>query len=112
MRYLTLYTPDEKTAALPPSAEHMAAMQRLSAEMQSAGVLLANGAFLATSPTKRLRSVDGVISVLDGPSPDSVDRVRGFALLEVKSKEEALELVERFLEVAGDGDCELRPLLG
>lgn len=34
----------------------------------------------------------------------------GFALLQAKSKEEAIELVKIFLKVAGDGECELRQL--
>jgi hypothetical protein len=36
--------------------------------------------------------------------------VGGFALLQAKSKAEAIALTERFLGVAGDGECELRQL--
>jgi hypothetical protein len=36
--------------------------------------------------------------------------VGGFALLQVNSKEEAIEEARRFLEVVGDGECEIRQL--
>ena len=34
--------------------------------------------------------------------------IGGFALLQANSKEDAIELVKQFLDVAGDGECELR----
>ncbi len=111
MRFLSLYTPDPKAAAAPPNAEHMAEMGKLMDEMTNAGVLVATGAFLASSMGARVRSAEGRITVSEGTAPKTGDRVVGFALLEVKSKPEMLEMVERFLKVAGDGECELRVLM-
>jgi hypothetical protein len=55
------------------------------------------------------RSGETVI-VTDGPFAETKEVVGGFALLQAKSKEEAIELVKIFLKVAGDGECELRQL--
>jgi hypothetical protein len=50
------------------------------------------------------------MTVTDGPFTESKEVVGGFALLEAKSKEEAIELTKRFLKVAGDGECEIRQI--
>ena len=44
----------------------------------------------------------------DGPFTESKELVAGFAILEAASKQEAIELTRKFLEVAGGGECELR----
>jgi hypothetical protein len=38
--------------------------------------------------------------------------VIGWAILDVKSKEEAIEFARRFMKIAGDGDCEIRQVMG
>ena len=50
------------------------------------------------------------ISVTDGPFTESKELVGGFAILKANSKEEAIQLRENFLKVAGEGECELRQL--
>ena len=49
---------------------------------------------------------------MDGPFTESKELIAGFAVLEVKSKEEVIEIARRFLKVAGDGECELRQMMG
>ena len=58
----------------------------------------------------RVRSSNGKLSVTDGPFTESKELAAGFALLKVNSKEEAIELTRKFLQVAGDGECELRQI--
>jgi hypothetical protein len=48
------------------------------------------------------------MSVTDGPFTESKELVGGFAILRANSKEEAIQLAKDFLQVAGDGECELR----
>ena len=48
--------------------------------------------------------------VTDGPFTESKEVVGGFALLKANSKAEAIELARQFLQVAGEGECELRQL--
>ena len=46
----------------------------------------------------------------DGPFTESKELVGGFAILKADSKAEAVELVRQFLQVVGEGECELRQL--
>ena len=57
-----------------------------------------------------MRLDGGKFSVTDGPFPETKELIAGFALLQVKSKAEAIEWTKRFLTVAGDGESEVRLL--
>ena len=46
----------------------------------------------------------------DGPFIESKELIGGFAILQANSKEEAIELARKFLDVAGDGECEIRQI--
>jgi hypothetical protein len=48
--------------------------------------------------------------VTDGPFTEAKEVIGGFAIIEAKSKEEAIEQTKRFLNVAGDGESEIRQL--
>lgn len=106
MRFLSIYKTREAVA--PPRPEEMAEMGKLIQEMSSAGVLLATEGCLPTAKGARVRRSGEKMTVTDGPFTESKEVVAGFALLEAKSKQEAIELTKRFLSVAGDGECEIR----
>src|SRR5207237_8671848 len=108
MRFLSIYKHAERTA--PPSQEEMAAMGKLVEEGFKTGWLLATAGCLPSKLGARVRSSGGKLTVTDGPFTASKEIVGGFALLTVNSKEEALELTRKLLQVAGDGECELRQL--
>ena len=57
-----------------------------------------------------MRQRGGKATVTDGPFTETKELVGGFAILRAGSREEAVELTRRFLQVAGDGECELRQL--
>jgi hypothetical protein len=57
-----------------------------------------------------VRKSGGKLTVVDGPFTESKEVVGGFAILEAKSKEDAIRLAREFLKVAGDGECELRQI--
>ncbi len=79
-------------------------------EMAKTGALLATEGCQPSSKGARIRITGGKITVTDGPFTEAKELVGGFALLQAKSKEEAIELVKRFLQVMGEGECELRQL--
>jgi hypothetical protein len=106
MRFLSIYRTAE--TGEPPTPEMMAAMGQLVEEMTSSGVLLATEGCLPSALGARVRLASGNITVTDGPFTESKELVAGFALLEVGSKEEAIEHTRRFLQICGDGECELR----
>jgi hypothetical protein len=100
MRYMMLYKPGYED--IPPTEEHMAAMGRLIEDMAKAGVLIATDGLQSSSKGARVRRFGGKTTVIDGP----------FAIVEAKSKEHAIELAKRFLEVVGEGESEVRLMHG
>jgi hypothetical protein len=48
--------------------------------------------------------------VTDGPFTEAKELIAGFAIVQAKSKDEAIEITKNFLKVAGDGECELRQI--
>jgi hypothetical protein len=108
MRFLAIYKTAEKNT--PPSTEEIAAMGKLIDEMTNAGVLLATEGCLPSFTGARVRRSNGRITVTDGPFTESKEIIGGFALIQVRSKEEAVEWTKRFLRVAGDGESEIRQI--
>jgi hypothetical protein len=109
MRFLCLYKPAKEEGA-PPTQQEMAAMGQLIEEMTRAGVLLSTEGCQPSAKGARVRLSEGKVTVKDGPFTEAKELIGGFAIIEVKSKEEAIELTKRFLDVAGDGESEIRQL--
>jgi hypothetical protein len=108
MKFLSIYKTKERTA--PPSPEEMARMGKLVEEGLRSGSLLAVEGCMPSITGARVRLADGKLTVTDGPFSESKEVVGGLAILQANSKQEALEHVKTFLEVAGDGECEIRQL--
>ena len=108
MRFLSIYK--SKETGVPPTPEHMEKMQRLIEEGMKAGWLLATEGCLPTALGARVRSSGGNVIVTDGPFAETKEVIAGFALLEARSKEEAIQMARDFLKIAGDGECELRQI--
>src|SRR5438093_7669016 len=101
MRYLSIFKAVETNEFPPP--EEVAQMEKLMDELSSAGKLLSAEGCLPSASGVRIRRSGGKDAVTDGPFTESKEVVGGFAILEATSKEEAIELTKRFLDVAGDG---------
>ena len=110
MRYMLMTKNDPNHPITPPNPEMYAAMGKLIEEMSKAGVLLATGG-LGPNPTHVISS-GGKFSITDGPFAEAKEAVVGFALVEAKSKEEAIEFSRRFWQVAGDGAGEIYEVFG
>lgn len=113
MRYLMMVKvpPDsDYEAGKPPSPALMAGMGKLTEEMMKAGVVLSSEGLHPSRSGVRLRHAGGRTAVTDGPFTEAKELVGGFAIIQAKSKAEAVELTKRFLEVAGDGESEIRLL--
>ena len=108
MRFLSVYKTVER--GVPPTTEEMANMGKLIEEGMKAGSLLAVEGCMPSATGARMRLSGGKLTVTDGPFTESKEVIGGLALLQKNSKEEALELVRKFLYTAGDGECELRQL--
>lgn len=110
MRFLMMTTSDATEAPVPPTPELYAAMDKLIQEMTQAGVLLATGGL--DPRATRIKNSGGKITVTDGPFTEAKEAVVGFALIEAKSKEEAIEYSKRFWSVVGDGAGTIHRVFG
>ena len=108
MRFLSIYKAKETNK--PPTTEEIAAMGRLIEEMTNAGVLIATEGCQPSAKGARVRRDGSKVTVTDGPFTESKELIAGFALFKAKSKEEAIALTKHFLDVAGDGECEIRQI--
>jgi hypothetical protein len=108
MRFLSIYKTAERNG--PPTPEEMATMGKLIEDGMKAGSLLAVEGCMPSATGARIRLSNGKLTIIDGPFTESKEVIGGLAILQANSKEEATELVRQFLDVAGDGECELRQL--
>ena len=108
MRYVSIYKAVERNT--PPSEKEMAEMGKLIEEGMKAGWLVATEGCLPTALGARVRSSQGKVTVIDGRFAETKEVIGGFAIIQANSKEEAIQLVKNFLQVVGDGECELRQI--
>ena len=92
MRFMMIVKADrDYEAGAPPKPELMAAIGKLSEEMIKAGVLLDMGGLLPSSKGARIDVKQGRLTVIDGPFAEAKELIGGYAILQVKSREEAIE---------------------
>jgi len=109
MKFLCIYK-TSKPEGTPPTPREMERMGKFVEDMKASGVLLATEGCLPSSRGARVRLSNGKFNVTDGPFTEAKELICGFALLQVNSKEEAIENTKRFLEIAGDGESEIRQI--
>jgi hypothetical protein len=98
------------TAGDPPDEKMMSEMGRLVEELTRSGVLLATGGLDQVGT--RVTSSGGKITVTDGPFTEAKEAILSFALIEARSKDEAIELARRFWQIAGNGEGAIRQVYG
>lgn len=103
MRFMMMIRTDENAApAEGPSQELMAEMGKLMEEMTKAGVLLDTAGLRPNEEATRVHWDHGKLNVLDGPFTESKEVVGGYAIVQARSKEEAVEWATRFVRVHGE----------
>jgi hypothetical protein len=98
MRFMMLMIPHGYETAEPgtmPSAEAVAAMMKYNEELQKAGVLLALDGLHPPSMGARVSFEGGKARVTDGPFAEAKEVLGGYWMLQVKSREEAIEWAKR-----------------
>jgi len=99
-----------------PPQELMDAIGTLGEEASRAGLMVDMGGLLPSAIATRIRQSGGKLSVIDGPFTEAKELVGGYAIYDVKSKEEALEWATRFMKLHQDlwpsweGEVEIRQL--
>ncbi len=116
MRFMMIVKHAENSG--PPPKELMDAMETLREEAVKAGTMLGSGGLAPTAQSTRVRVSKGQLTVTDGPFTEAKEVVGGFALFELKSKEEALKGAVRFMELhkkhwpGWEGETEIRQIFG
>ena len=97
-----------------PSEKLFRDMAKFNEELVKAGVLLAGEGLQPSSKGARIRFSGDQRTVIDGPFTETKELVAGFWMIEVGSKEEAIEWFRRCPNPHEDGDSEIeiRPLFG
>ena len=115
MRYMFIVKSDEKVdRSGPPPKALMDAMGRLMMEATKAGKLVSTGGLRHSADGARVRLSGGKLSVTDGPFTEAKEVIGGFAIMELPSKEAALEEARIFMELhrkhwpGWEGESEVR----
>jgi hypothetical protein len=117
MRFLTMVKSDESMPVGPPPPELMAGIAELGERAGKDGTLLDQGGLLPTGTGALVRVSDGKVTVVDGPFTEAKEVIGGYAIWQVRSKEEAVEAARRFMELHADlwrgyeGVCEVRQVM-
>lgn len=116
MRYLMFIKHTEDYRKQMPPQELMAAMGEFVTESMQNGTLLDTGGLQPTNAGFRVRLSGGQLATTDGPFTEAKEVVGGFAMVEAATREQALELATKFMELhrihwpTFEGECEVRPL--
>ena len=117
MRFMMLMIPKGYESAAPgqiPPAEAVAKMMKYNESLQKAGVLLALDGLHPPSAGARVSFSGGKPKVTDGPFIEAKEVIGGYWMIQVKSKEEAIEWAKRIPFEAdgrgGEGEIEIRQL--
>jgi len=103
----------DSEAGVMPEEKDLATMAKLHEELQKAGVLLDASGLQASSKGWRIKYSGEKRSVIDGPFTEAKELIAGYTLIQVKSREEAMEWARRFPNPAlegKDGEIEVRQL--
>ena len=110
MRFMVMVkATEESEAGVMPSEELLTEMGKYNEELVKAGVMLAGEGLHPSSKGARVRFAGKERTVVDGPFAETKELVAGFWLIQVKSKEEAIEWVKRCPNpMPGESEIEIR----
>jgi hypothetical protein len=116
MRFMTLVKSTENSG--PPPQKLMEAIANLAEEATKAGTMLETGGLAPTAMSTRVRLSKGRVVVVDGPFAETKEVVGGYAVFEVKSKQEMIDATVHFMELhrehwpGWEGETEIRQVFG
>lgn len=110
MRFMAIVkATEESEAGVMPEAGLLSEMGTFNEELVNAGIMLAGEGLHPSSKGARVKFSGTKRTVVDGPFAETKELVAGFWLLDVKSKEEAIEWIKRCPNPhAGDSEIEIR----
>lgn len=114
MRFLMMVKANEDSeAGKMPSQELLDAMGKYNEQLQNAGVLVDLAGLYPSSKGARIKYAGNKQTVVDGPFAETKELIGGYWIIQVKSREEAIEWAKRAPNPHGEGnegEIELRPI--
>jgi hypothetical protein len=124
MKFMMMVKLDSKSeaardyaAGAPPDEKLEVAMAQFREKLVKSGTLLDTGGLLPLAQGARIKTAGGKLTITDGPFIESKEVIGGYAILQTKSKEEAVQLGKEFMRVHVDilgpsyeGELEIRQL--
>ena len=114
MRFMIVVNASQDSeAGVMPDEKALSEMAKYHEELQRAGVLLDASGLQATSKGWRIKYSGQKRTVVDGPFAETKELIAGYTIIQVKSKEEAMEWARRFPNPSLDGkegEIEVRQL--
>ncbi len=116
MRFMSIVTSPQPPAQ--PTPALMEAMHKLADREIKAGRMVDTGGLMPLSTGAQVRIVGDKLSVVDGPFVEAKEVIGGYAIFELRSKEEAVALAVEFMQLHKDhmpgweGTCEVRAFAG
>ena len=98
---------DESEAGIMPPTELLVEMGKFNEELVRSGVLLAADGLRASSKGARVKFAGGKRTIVDGPFAESKELIAGYWIIQVKSREEAIEWAKRCPAPHGDAEAEI-----
>jgi len=115
MRFMFIVKSDHSGS---PTPELMEAMHKLANREIKAGRMLDNGGLMPLATGAQVRIANGQLSVTDGPFVEAKEVIGGYAIFELRDKQEALASAREFMQLhkdlmpGWDGICEVRAFAG
>jgi hypothetical protein len=115
MRFMYIVIPARNE---PPTPELLEATHKLADREIKAGRMLDSGGLMPVAMGAQVRITDGRLSVVDGPFVEAKEVIGGFAIFELRDKEEAVAMATEFMQLHKDlmpgweGTCEVRMFAG
>jgi hypothetical protein len=111
MRFMYIVTSPTPSGPTPELAE---AIGKLAEREIKAGRMIDNGGLMPLATGAQIRVKDGKLSIVDGPFVEAKEVIGGYAIFELRDKEEAVAMAVEFMQLhkdlmpGWDGTCELR----
>jgi len=112
MRFMSIVISSQPAG--PPGPKLLEAVQKLADREIKAGRMLDSGGLMPVSTGAQVRIADGKLSVIDGPFVEAKEVVGGYAIFDLRDKEEAVALAVEFMQLhrehmpGWEGTCEVR----
>jgi hypothetical protein len=115
MRFMSIVKSSENSG--PPPQSLMTAVDELGNALTKAGIMVGMGGLLPSAVGGvRVRQMNGKLAITDGPFVEAKEMIGGFAIFEVASRDEAMDLAVRFMELhlehwpEWEGETEVRQM--